>query len=259
MTAQAVSSGGSGAAGLARRWPVATFFVLTFVFTWALLPLASRSVAFALLALFGPAAGAFVTASLIGRSERRALGARIVAWRVRWIWYTLALLAPVAISALAAGIETLAGASGSIHLQAITPLQAVVFVMVLGEEIGWRGFALPHLLPRLGPWRASILLGAVWALWHLPLFYMRGMPQYGSPFAPYVLYTISLSILLTVFGRGTGHSVVIATLFHGAVNTFGFVNAAATPVQRGWGNAASYGLVALVAGLLLWRDRPASR
>lgn len=130
-----------------------------------------------------------------------------------------------------------------------------MFVLVIGEEIGWRGFALPRLLSRTGPWPASAVLGAAWALWRLPLFYLAAMPQFGSPFVPYIFYTIALSILLALFAQRTEGSVIIATLFHGAVNTLLFTNAAATPAVRGWGNAVSYGLVALILGAVAWNRR----
>jgi membrane protease YdiL (CAAX protease family) len=91
-------------------------------------------------------------------------------------------------------------------------LAAIVFVMVLGEEIGWRGFALPKLQAALAPLAASIAIGVIWAVWHLPLFFMSGMPQYESPFFAYTLYTIALSIVLTFLATHTAGSVVIATL-----------------------------------------------
>ena len=146
----------------------------------------------------------------------------------------------------------LLGAQGPVHLLPVSTLGVVVFVLVVGEEIGWRGFALPRLLRRFGPWAASVVLGTLWALWHLPLFYLAGMPQFGSPFLPFVGYTIALSIILTFLAQNTRGSVVIATLFHGAVNTLGLVNDGASASQRGWGNAIGYGLVALVVGTAAW-------
>ncbi len=237
---------------IAARCPTAVFFVLAFAFTWMLLPIARNSVAVAVLALFGPAAAAGITAALAGRDERSGLRARVLRWRVPWYWYPIALLSPLAISALAAWLEYLAGATGPVHPFPVTALGLTVFVMVVGEEIGWRGHALPHLLERFGPWSASIILGSLWALWHFPLFYLESMPQYGSPFVPYAAYTIALSILLTFLAQHTGSSVVIATLFHGAVNTFGLTNASATSEQRGWGNAVAYVLAALLVGALAW-------
>jgi membrane protease YdiL (CAAX protease family) len=235
-----------------RRWPLAAFFGLTFAFTWSLLPLARASIAASLVALWGPAVAALVTAALVGGAEFRALLGRSVHWRVPMRWYLVALLAPVVISALASALEYVAGARGPIRPLPISPLQVVVFVLVVGEEIGWRGYALPILRIRHGPWRASVVLGLAWALWHLPLFYLPEMPQYGSPFVPFIGYTIALSILLTLLAERTGGSVIVATLFHGAVNTLGVVNAATTPELRGWGNAVGYGLVAGVAGSAAW-------
>lgn len=241
---------------LIRRAPVACFFAIAILFTWSLLPLASASIPISLVALFGPAVGAVVVAGGIGREELRALGRRTADWRIPVRWYLLALALPFPITALRSTVEHLAGArGGAIQLQPISAVGLVIFVLVAGEEAGWRGFALPRLLPRYGPWAASGIVGAGWALWHLPLFYLPAMPQYGSPFPAFVVYTISLSVLLTALALPTRSSVVIATLFHGAVNTFGLVNPAATPAMRGWANAASYGAAALIVGAVAWGRR----
>jgi len=244
---------------IARAAPLTCFFGVTFVFTWALLPWAGASDSVGLLvslvALCGPAVGAAVVASALGRSDSRALRARVFDWRVPMRWYLVALLLPLPITALRSGLEAAAAPGGTIGFQPVSPLGLVVFVLVAGEEIGWRGFALPRLMERFGPWPASTILGVVWAAWHLPLFYLEGMPQHGSPFAPYVAYTIALSLILTFLAQRTRGSVVIATAFHGAVNTFGFVNTAATPTLRGWTNAASYGVAAVLVGVIAWGVR----
>jgi membrane protease YdiL (CAAX protease family) len=95
-------------------------------------------------------------------------------------------------------------------------------------------------------------MGALWAFWHLPLFYMPGMPQHGTPFLSYVPYVIALSVLLTILAMNTDGSVIIAILFHGAVNTFAIVNEGASTTQRGWGNAVSYGVPAATIGAIAW-------
>lgn len=233
---------------LIRRAPLASYFGLTFLFTWSLLPLASRSIAASLVALCGPAVAGFVVSACRGRDEWRAFLARVADWQIRPSWYLLALFLPVPITVLRSGLEYLLGARGVIEPQAVSALGLVVFVLVAGEEAGWRGFALPRLLPRFGPWRASAIVGVIWALWHLPLFYMPGMPQFGSPFPAFIGYTIGLSVILTFFALRTRGSVVIATMFHGAVNTIGLVNTAADAELRGWSNAICYGVVALVLG-----------
>ena len=239
----------------ARRHPLTTFFVLAFLFTWALLPLARASLAVSLVALWGPAVAAAITARASGRHDFMDLRRRVTSWRAPIGWYLAAVLLPLPITALRSAIESLAGAEGAIRLQPVSALNLIVFVLVAGEEIGWRGFALPRLLSRSGACGASTILGLLWALWHLPLFFMPGMPQYGTPFLSYVPYLIALSFILTMLARPTAGSVIIATLFHGAVNTFGIVNTGASAAQRGWGNALSYGIAALVIGTIAWHTR----
>jgi membrane protease YdiL (CAAX protease family) len=225
---------------------VILFFLLAFAFTWALLPWAQQSMAVSLIALCGPAVAARVASMAASLEDRQAFRARLNDWRHSPWWYALALLLPLPISGFASLLEYVLGARGPIEPFPISALSMAVFVLVAGEEIGWRGFALPALLKRFGPWQSSAILGVVWAAWHYPLFQMPGMPQYGSPFLAFVPYTIALSVILTFLSLQTRGSVIIATLFHGAVNTFGLMNTAAGPEMRGWGNAMAYGLAAVV-------------
>ena len=238
-----------------QRHQLTTFLVTAFAFTWALLPSASVSIPISLLALTGPAVAAVVTAALCGRREVAELWQRVTDWRLPLRWYLAALLLPLAVSALRTAIETAAGVPGGIELQPIGALSLVVFVLVAGEEIGWRGFALPRLLSRYGPWRASAIIGLVWSVWHFPLFFMPGMPQYGTPFLSYVPYLIALSTVMTVLALFTRSSVIIATIFHGSVNTIGIVCADANAIERGWSNAASYALAAGLMTFLVTRAR----
>jgi membrane protease YdiL (CAAX protease family) len=238
----------------ARRVPLGWYLGIAFAFTWALLPLAANSIPVSLVALCGPAVAALLVTAAMPATERLAFRSRLTDWRLPIRWYLLALALPWPVTLLRSGLEY-AWAGGRVELMPITPLGLAVFVLVAGEETGWRGFALPRLLPRFGAWRASVILGVVWAFWHLPLFFTRGMPQFGTPFPAFVAYTVALSVVLTYLARKTRGSVVIATLFHGAVNTFGWVNPDADPALRGWLNALCYGLVALPLGLVAWGRR----
>jgi membrane protease YdiL (CAAX protease family) len=92
-----------------------------------------------------------------------------------------------------------------------TPVQA-------GEEIGWRGYALPRLASRLGlPW-ASIVLGIVWASWHLPLFYVPLEGNYGQSFPLYVAAVTALSVAMAWLYWRTNGSLLLTMLMHAAVN-----------------------------------------
>jgi hypothetical protein len=98
-----------------------------------------------------------------------------------------------------------------------TPVQA-------GEEIGWRGYALPRLAARFGLARASLVLGLLWACWHLPLFFVPGLGNYGQSFPLFVAGGIALSVAMAWLYANTAGSVLLAMLMHSAVNqTMGIV------------------------------------
>jgi len=105
-------------------------------------------------------------------------------------------------------------------------LVAVNFVFVLliggplGEEFGWRGFVLPALEARFHPPWDSLILGVIWAVWHLPLFFISSAAQHNFPFMLYVLSAMPLSILITWIYHGSGNSLLLVMLFHAAINTW---------------------------------------
>lgn len=84
----------------------------------------------------------------------------------------------------------------------------------LSEEIGWRGFLLPRLQKRLNPFCSSIVLGIIWACWHLPLFFIVGTCQYGIPFLLFVMTTTINTIIITWIFNRTNGSLVFPILFH---------------------------------------------
>ena len=86
----------------------------------------------------------------------------------------------------------------------VTWLAAMFLGGPLGEEIGWRGYALPRLQQRFGMAAGSIVLGVLWALWHWPVFFIPGLDQYGQAFVPYILYVIALSVALFEVSASAG-------------------------------------------------------
>jgi membrane protease YdiL (CAAX protease family) len=106
---------------------------------------------------------------------------------------------------------------------ALLPLFVLIAALTdgLGEELGWRGFALPRLLSRHAPWVASLVLALLWATWHLPLLWTEGRTLYGQPFWVLLLDLSAKSIIFTwVFLRTRG-SVLVAALLHATNNVFG--------------------------------------
>jgi membrane protease YdiL (CAAX protease family) len=95
-------------------------------------------------------------------------------------------------------------------------------IVVLGEEPGWRGFALPRLIARFGPIVGTVILGIAWACWHLPLFMIAGTPQYGTGFVPFALMLIAWSMVITLVVLRARGSVIPAMLFHASANVCAF-------------------------------------
>ena len=145
-----------------------------------------------------------------------------------------------------------------------------MFVALIGggldEEMGWRGYALPRLQGRLGPMTANLLLGVVWAFWHLPLWFVPGSFQAGTPFGLYVASTTALSFLIGWVYNGTGGSLLLAILAHTASDVADNLRAAALGPSALGGElllmgvfvAAAVAVVVLTRGTLA-AERPVDR
>jgi uncharacterized protein len=161
-----------------RRHPLIAFFVLAYLLTWWIYPVLTFSPLLGIFGLFGPALAAIIMAAVTGGKPRvKALLSRVVRWRVGLPWYLIALGLPTVLSIATAGLSYLLGVSESIQVGALTVLELVLFVLVVGEELGWRGYALPLLLERRSAVTASLILGVLWGLCHLPTFVVPGTPS----------------------------------------------------------------------------------
>ena len=89
----------------------------------------------------------------------------------------------------------------------------------LGEELGWRGFALPRLLEGRNALSAAVVLGIIWGVWHLPAFLIAGTPQSNMSFPILLIGAVALSVLMTWAFNGTRGSVLVAILIHWTFNT----------------------------------------
>ena len=217
-----------------------TFFALTLTLSWAVwVPGVVGLVDFGSLVLgaivvggFGPLVAAAIVTWLVGDSLHAWTG-QVLRWRVRPRWYLVGLGVPLVLIVATSGVYVALGNPNPIE-QSVAVQQVptyvlpliyalnMVFVFLLGggqEELGWRGFALPRLLGRVDAVTASLVIGAVWAVWHLPLFVMEGSSQSGRPFVPYAITLLALSILFTWLYRATGRSVLLAMLLHASYNS----------------------------------------
>lgn len=226
-----------------RTRPLLWFFLLAYAFSWAASTPAVLSawgllsgdytIAYMAKQWFGPALAAYImVAVLAGKPGLRSLRSGIRRWRVDWRWYVFLVLGTTALIFL--GIVVQPGALARFHglpphfvTTYIMTFAAVFLGVGLPEEIGWRGFALPRLQRRYGPLSGSLILGAAWALWHA-LFYLTpyhgGGPgtDFGTLLANFLLFSVmvlALAINFTwVFNR-TRENVLMASLFHAAIDT----------------------------------------
>lgn len=246
--------------GFLRRYPVSSFLLLTFSFTWgwwgvayALLAEGTLSDVLALPGAFGPLVAAALITWAIG-DDTKTWAKQVLKWRVMPRWYLIALGIPLFVTVGGIGLALLAvGATVTPSLLAqrlpLFPVLLVVTLLLGGgqEELGWRGFALPRLQAEYSALTASLLLGAVWAIWHFPLFLMGAPRNQTGSFLLYAILIIAVSILLTWCYNSTAGSVLLAMVFHAAVNSSGSL----LPVQQSV--AAEWALVIDVTSLVaMW-------
>ena len=227
-------------------------------------------------AIAGPSIAALVLATVLGRGELRRLLAGFSPSRLSVRWTVVALVLPLAMMATAIAVSVAAfGAPSPAVTFSLAGVVLAEFVRVLflggpvGEELGWRGFALPRLQQHRNALDASILLGLVWGVWHLPLYLVLGTGQSEilragtSPafaIGGFIGWTIGLSVLFTWLFNQTGGSLIVVILFHAAVNLAVFL-----PTAVGSGGAASLlnviitWLVAIGVVVRFGRARLASR
>lgn len=173
------------------------------------------------LAVYAPAIAALLLVSLSsGPSGLGRFLSRLCIWRTSPGWYAFLILGFPVISFLGALIKgnALAAPLFAESLSVLVP--AIGFMLILGpvEEIGWRGFALPILQRHMVPFLAGLVLGIIWAIWHLPAFMLSGTPQAGWDFLPFFAGSVACSLILTAFFNAAGGSILLAMLFHFQMN-----------------------------------------
>jgi membrane protease YdiL (CAAX protease family) len=246
---------------LVKRHPLIAFFVLAFALSWWPWILYAFGPSPTPIASFGPFLAALVVLAITqGKSGIGGLLRRMVRWRVGIRWYAVALLLPVGIALAATALNVLLGAQApsAADLGGWTGLFSIFAVRLLipgtggaWEEPGWRGFALPSLQAGRSALVASLILGAVWALWHLPLVVATG--QMGGWD---IVSILAWTLVLTWVYNGTGGSVLIIMLFHAMFNTVSvsFISplafSGADSVRQSWLLAAVWCAVAVA--VVMW-------
>jgi hypothetical protein len=244
-----------------QRYPLTIFFILAYLLSWWSAPFTGGQII-----PHGPTlAAVIVLAFAEGRRGLAELWRKVTKWRVPWYWY---LVAPGIVLAycLAAFFTNLLLGAGPVSTAHIYPpavfLPVLVELILLGgwwEEPGWSGFALPRLLDRFsnrayGFLTASLVMGILRGIWHLPLLAYGHIPWYDV-----VLFSLAFQFIITWLYLRTGGSVLIVILFHLSSNVIG--GGSFVPMYSGEDQARFYQLfiayaclTAVVLYVLSWRS-----
>src|ERR687889_636605 len=247
---------------LVKRHPVVTFFVLTFVIGWGLIPIWTFQ-----------AGSPFIAALIVipltqGVAGLKELGLRIIRWRVRWYWYVVAIGVPLAVIGLTVGLNVALGASAPsmVQFSSVSTILLMFAVRLvnpgdgaLGEEPGWRGVALPGLQSTLSPLVSTLILGVAVTVWHVPLLFLEEGLLQPSIIGGFLLGTIAVTFFYTWLFNHTRGSVLMTLISHavqGTITIGGMWSAGADFAQANLLNGVVFSVVAI--GLVVF-DRKAWR
>jgi membrane protease YdiL (CAAX protease family) len=171
---------------------------------------------------------------------------RLTLWRMSLAWWLFLILGiPVIFYAGAALKGTIGDPFPFSPWTQVFP--ALAFALFLGpiEEFGWRGLALPLFQRRFNPFWAGLILGIIWAVWHIPAFLLSGAPQSAWSFPAFFFGVVALSVILTPMFNDARGSLLIAVLYHFQMNS---------PI---WPDAQPWDtlLFAIAAVIIVWLNR----
>lgn len=245
VTTAAESSAHAKEASLVQRYPLPVFFALAIGLTWIFMitdALGSHGILpfrlpLPLMVVMGymPTLAAVIVVGLTrGREGVRALFRKLLITRVGIGWYLFAIFAIAAVAVIAVVLYNNFGNGPALPILSsnvpdlpvwqlaltILPMFLVIGI-VNGEELAWRGYAVPQLQQKYNALTSSIIMGVIWSVFHLPLFFtVTGSSQAEMSIVSFTISTVSLSILYTWMLNNTRGSVLLAYLFHASANTW---------------------------------------
>jgi membrane protease YdiL (CAAX protease family) len=272
-------------------WPIVAFFVLAYAIAWggwlvlgaiarqsgvddtAAFLAQAEALQFEGVALAAPGWAVYLLTRLLdfafsisgmimiaftsGAAGLRLLGRRLLRWRIGLRWYALGLL-PLLLYLVAALVAGAAPVFTSdtlprILFSAEAGLLVSLFLRgAFGEELGLRGFALPRLQTTMTPFRASLVIGLLWGLWHLPVLLGRDTVSLVA----FLLLSFGLAFIFTWLFDGSGGSLIPGLLFHATQNwEEGFETVFPALAGSDWELLSTLALlvVGMVAAVVVWR------
>lgn len=176
----------------------------------------------------------FMTWLTLGKDEMVKLFKRFFIWHVNWKWYLVAFLLLPALQfasvLLTSWLTRVPVDYSHPMIRDVVPLDAPLLVLVIpwilfeiltnGEEMGWRGYILPRLQAKYNALAASLIVGVIWSVWHLPKFYGTGISG-GRSFIWFTVFCMAAAVLYTWLYNNSRGSLLLVTLFHASGNTAG--------------------------------------
>ena len=249
---------------LIKRHPLPAFLILAFGLSWSAIIFYKLGLFPVPLFTFGPSLAAVIVAGMTGgRAGLKALFSRLFRWRVGLRWYLVALFAPLPLFVAIVYVNVLLGASAPTAAQwaAWPSLFGFFLGLVINpfggawEELGWRGYALHELLSGRSWLTSRLILGVLWAAWHLPILITGQIPW------PNLVIIMGMSIIFTWLFNNTRGSALLAFLFHASIDAYAdfFVPmfSGADLVRVYWLMGVGFGLWAI--GLIIWTGANAAR
>ena len=237
------------------------FLALTFGLTWGLAALfilftdqiiaifgeISMSNPLFILAVYSPGfASVFLVWRKYGLKGLGSFFRRLTLWRVSPWWWLFLILGIPAIMYIGAAVKgTISDPFPFSPWYQVFPALALALFLGPVEEFGWRGLALPLLQRRFAPFWAGLILGIIWATWHIPAFLIGGTPQSNWSFVPYFAGTIAGSVILTALFNDSRGSLLLAVLIHFQLNN------PIWPDAQPWDNV----LLITAAIIIVWLKR----
>lgn len=250
-----------------KRSPLVAYFVLVFGIEWLLVFILSSLLPPMIALLIGSwlpnSVGLLVTGVAGGQAGLRELFSKVVLWRISLKWYVIALFVPITIAFLAIRLYMLIGnplPDFAPANQLLLIILIAVFTGAMGEELGWRGTALPRLQARWNALISSLILGVLWGLYHLPSFLLSGLPLQNLPLLPFMLGALGISILISWTFNQTCGSLITVFIYHFAFNFIGNATGIFVVPELFWLFAGICSLVAIAVITLDWTSftRPAT-
>jgi len=252
---------------LVKKYPAISLYVLASIFGVA--PIAAVAAGlppgFSQLGALSASLAGIILAAVEGRKGgvRELLG-RVLIWRVGIQWWAFALFFTAIAGVGALYLSDLFGGpvvawSGLGPLYSVLPMMLFLIVFAgLGEEFGWRGFAVPRLQARYSALVSSLIIGGLHGLWHLPMFLVEGQAQYNwaqqvgliPAFLGYSVFVIAWAIQLTWVFNNTKGSVLLAAVVHGAGNAWigGYID---LPSRAGMGGNVALAFLMAVVSIII--------